>query len=674
MNKPIDSDNDSGSGELNAEKTQIKPRIQPSSASTDQAKFVPSAEHPAQRLSPQMEDQLTRIGKAMRELDTSRGFEQAKLASDKALATNKIILNNRFVLEATLGAGGMGTVYRAKDLRKVEARDPNPFVAVKVLNDEFKHHPDAFITLQREASRSHILSHPNIVTVHDFDRDGDVIFMTMELLRGQGLEAITRRHKGKGLTTATALKIIRDIGLALAYAHQKHIVHSDLKPGNIFVTKDGAKVLDFGIARLTNQATANVDFDAGSLGALTPTYASLEMLQGEPPHPSDDVYAAAIIAYELFTGNHPYQRKSADVALREKLRPAPIKTLSKQQWRTLEQGLKLRREDRLQDITRFYKGLTQKSRSIKGLLFGTVVISVIAAIISYRLLAGNQLEKRIQQTYHQGEFCLQQGDLSCATDSAKAVLQLDPDHGKSIVLLSRATEQYTERRRSELLDTFNRCLAENDVNCATQIVTELGKLLGSQSSELLKLNQSLSQFKQEQQRQAFLKIGQQCFDQKDFACAISNATAALADGESSAATALLNQAQDAQRLEQQTQRLTSQKYQSAMATAQQCVAQKDYNCALQHTEIAAQTQVNTSAVQALKQTIQFAQESQTKNLEKAHNLLAKGQKCFTQKNYSCAIANAESALEFVANFTPALQLRATAQQEVKRLKQQIIIE
>ena len=126
---------------------------------------------------------LTQISQIAYTDKKSQGFMKAQADADQALADNKIILNDRFVLENTLGAGGMGTVYKAQDLRKVEARDNNPYVAAKILNADFKNHPDAFVTLQREASRSHLLSHPNIVTVHDFDRDGDTIYMTMELMK-----------------------------------------------------------------------------------------------------------------------------------------------------------------------------------------------------------------------------------------------------------------------------------------------------------------------------------------------------------------------------------------------------------------------------------------------------------------------------------------------------------
>ncbi|MEM9620669.1 MAG: protein kinase [Pseudomonadota bacterium] len=89
------------------------------------------------------------------------------------------ILKSRFVLEERLGSGGRGSVFRARDLRKVEARDNQPYVAVKVLNNDFRQHPEAFIALEREASKSQTLRHSNIVSIFDFDKDGDIPYNTM---------------------------------------------------------------------------------------------------------------------------------------------------------------------------------------------------------------------------------------------------------------------------------------------------------------------------------------------------------------------------------------------------------------------------------------------------------------------------------------------------------------
>ncbi|MGA7801904.1 MAG: serine/threonine-protein kinase, partial [Gammaproteobacteria bacterium] len=253
-------------------------------------------------------------------------------------------LKNRFVLESVVGRGGMGVVFKARDLRKEEAQDRNPYLAVKVLNEEFKRHPDSLKALQRESRKAQNLAHPNIVTVYDFDRDGATVYMTMEYLEGEPLDRLIKRDWPQGMPLKEALPIIEGMGQALAYAHQKGVVHSDFKPGNVFLTPDGTvKVFDFGIAQATKHAGTDAGeqtlFDAGTLGALTPSYASVEMLEGGEPDPRDDIYALACASYQLLTGRHPFDKRPATDARDRKLSPRPVAGLSRRQWRALAQGL-----------------------------------------------------------------------------------------------------------------------------------------------------------------------------------------------------------------------------------------------------------------------------------------------------------------------------------------------
>ena len=313
------------------------------------------------------------------------------------------VIKDRFVLEKVLGAGGMGKVYQASDQLKVEAKDRNPHVALKVLTEDFKEHPEAFIALQREASRQQKLAHPNIATVYDFDRigrTGSQVFITMELMEGYPLNTYIKkvvRPRG-GLPPEEAIPMIRQLGAALAYAHKRDIVHSDFKPGNAFLCDDGTmKVLDFGIARAvkapgTGKAT-NTDgaddgsdktyFDAGQLGALTPAYASLEMLQGEPPDPRDDIYALACVAYELLTGYHPFSRKSAAKAQEAGLVPAPIKSLKRRQMRGLLRGLAFDRDRRSPDVDTFIEEIEGRLNWHKNpyVIGGALAVAVAIAAI-----------------------------------------------------------------------------------------------------------------------------------------------------------------------------------------------------------------------------------------------------------------------------------------------------
>jgi hypothetical protein len=289
------------------------------------------------------------------------GLLAARELFQKALEDKGRILNKRFVLESVLGIGGMGVVYLTRDLRRVEAEDPFPYVATKVLNDDFKNHPDAFVALQQEAVKSQMLSHPNIVTVHDFDRDGNTLFMTMELLRGNPLDKLIKHNYQYGMPMHEAISIFNDLCDGLSCAHKNNLIHSDFKPMNVFVTfRQVAKILDFGIARVCSNNDVKLSkFDAGNLGAITPEYASLEMLKKQEPHYSDDIYALACVFYLTLTGKHPYNRLPANEALKKKMTPERVKCLSNSQWKALEKGLAFERKNRFQSVDEFKKAFHQ---------------------------------------------------------------------------------------------------------------------------------------------------------------------------------------------------------------------------------------------------------------------------------------------------------------------------
>jgi eukaryotic-like serine/threonine-protein kinase len=277
-------------------------------------------------------------------------------SSDEVKGTGDT-LNNRFVLEECLGIGGMGTVYKALDLRKLEASDRKPYVAIKVLNVQFRGNPKSLIALQREARKAQVLAHRNIVTVYDFDRDGAIVYLTMEYLSGKPLSQILRTPDFHGMPVSAALPIVRGMSAALAYAHERGFVHCDFKPANVFLTEHGeVKVIDFGIARVFQRSEEENDatvFDPGSLGALTPAYASPEMLEHLEPDPRDDIYALGCITYELLTGRHPFDRMSATQARAAHKQPQRPEPLSTRQWRALRAALSFDRATRTPTVARF---------------------------------------------------------------------------------------------------------------------------------------------------------------------------------------------------------------------------------------------------------------------------------------------------------------------------------
>jgi Protein kinase domain len=299
------------------------------------------------------------------------------------------VLRERFVLVEELGHGGMGVVYKAFDRSRGDVKDR--YVAIKVLSEGFKRHPLAVKSLQREARKAQRLAHPNIVAVHDFDRDGGNVFMVMELLSGRSLDHVLREDGQGGIPMGPARDIIRSLAAALSYAHEHDIVHCDFKPGNAFLGRDGrVKVLDFGIARAAPSTAADKPdttlFDAGQLGAVSPAYASCELLQGESPDVRDDVYSFACVVYELLSGVHPYQRIDAIKAFQSGLEPRPLRNLSRPQWRALKQGLSFRRADRCPTIDSLAQQLLSPRPTARLWLTGGAAAAAVVAVTGALIL------------------------------------------------------------------------------------------------------------------------------------------------------------------------------------------------------------------------------------------------------------------------------------------------
>src|ERR1700680_281411 len=157
------------------------------------------------------------------------------------------VLRNRYRVRGLIGHGGMGTVFEAVDEYRLSLAAAGQRLAVKVMHTAVTRREELLFELQREFQHLQLLSHPNIVRVHEFDRDGDIAFFTMELLHGAPLSGVRSVRNAPALPRPYAFAIMRDVGAAISYAHLHGVVHGDINPQNIFVTNDGdLRVLDFG--------------------------------------------------------------------------------------------------------------------------------------------------------------------------------------------------------------------------------------------------------------------------------------------------------------------------------------------------------------------------------------------------------------------------------------------
>ena len=228
------------------------------------------------------------------------------------------VLGGRYRLVELLGQGGMATIYRGHDNQL--DRD----VAVKLLRPEYGRDPEFGSRFRQEAQNAASLNHPNIVSVYDYGQDAAGPFIVMELVEGEDLASIIRRSGA--LPPRQAARISADAARALEAAHERGIVHRDVKPGNIMIGRDGrVKVADFGIARAI--AEAQMTLPGTTLGSVH--YFSPEQARGEQATAASDIFALGIVLFEVLTGHRPWEGDTAaSVAMARLSGPSPTRPRS----------------------------------------------------------------------------------------------------------------------------------------------------------------------------------------------------------------------------------------------------------------------------------------------------------------------------------------------------------
>jgi serine/threonine protein kinase len=627
------------------------------------------------------EGQTTQFTQYSASHNHSAGFAKAKALVEQSVKGDGVgrLLKKRFLLESVLGHGGMGTVYKARDLRKVEAEDPNPYIATKVLNQDFRDHPDAFITLQQETAKSQTLAHPNIVTVHDFDRDGDTLYMTMELLEGEPLDQLIQKHRDKGLPKETVWSITKDLCAALSYAHQRHLIHADFKPGNIFVTSDGhAKVLDFGIARAASKEAQKHKFDAGQLGALTPAYSTIEMINDEPISFADDVYALACVVYEMLMGRHPYNHRSALDALAKDLKPKRPAQINNSEWKALQQGLALKKKDRFTGIQEFSTALFPKPISFGvKLALGLTLFSVVGACwFAYdQFQTRKELQVKINDKLTEANQCFAEQNYECAVAASVVAVNLDANNPEAQRLLKQSKEAEERNRKQtqigRLLKEANQCVSAKDAACVQVKAREILNL-DKGHVQGLALAQTANNLQNEDALKSWLADGENCLAAKDIDidCAKMFLEKAIAvDPTHSSVINLQNtilqiEGENAARLAQKRA-----EHAEVLKDANQCFNQMKYDCVFSKVDqVLAEDPTQTDAV-ALKQRAEIAKQQQLDVALKVNKLLAEADDCMLKKNYACAIAKAESALDLSPENKNALTKKRKAQETQQKLKE-----
>lgn len=286
------------------------------------------------------------------------------------------LLRGRYRLGRVLERDAIGTVYEAVDQDRLDLSERRRKTAIKVLHKDISARVDLYNELRLAFQDLQSLSHPNILRVHEFDRDGDTVFFSMELLSGLPLSAVLSNRDQLPLERTHATTIIREVGDAILYAHSRGVAHGDIRPHNIFVTDEGEiRVLGFGVLRSAPADFRASEFNSNQQPFVAPTVcASDQALEEHRPEESDDVYGIACLACVLWTGYHPFNNLSAAEARALRLKPQRPPGLTYQKWDALRSALNFEREQRPFDLAKWLRQIVQH-QGVKRLPILSVLVT-----------------------------------------------------------------------------------------------------------------------------------------------------------------------------------------------------------------------------------------------------------------------------------------------------------
>src|SRR6516162_2987860 len=292
-------------------------------------------------------------------------------------------ISGRYRIERELGEGGMGVVCSVSDEQVA-----GEIYAVKVLKGGLD--PEALGLLREEVRKTRKLSHPNIVDVHSVNVDGTRLYVLMEYLEGKSLNALLDEEFGRGMSFSHAWPIIEDVGAALGNAHDHSVIHSDLKPANVFLTNSGrTKLLDFGIARVSRGPLLHA---SSGPRALTPAYASCEMLEGKEADRRDEIYSFACVIYEMLCGDRPFGELNALEARDMGTRVPPLAVLSQARNEALAQALAFARAARTPSVELLLAGIvTDKAPGDRRKTVLVPAVIATLAVLGFAYLALDKL-------------------------------------------------------------------------------------------------------------------------------------------------------------------------------------------------------------------------------------------------------------------------------------------
>jgi len=273
------------------------------------------------------------------------------------------VIGGRFLLQQQLPGGSIGTIYQALDERLANAGGGAANVAIQILPADLALNSSAMRALQQEVAKGRCLTHSSIVRFIDLERDADLHFVVMEKLEGKSLATILDEASNQKIDLQLALDIVARVAAALDFAHQRGVVHADLRPGNIVIAPSGeVKLFDFGMARVRQcEPQAALDTESANTDGEATAYSSMQVLTGEEPVIADDVFSLGCLLYRLVAGFRVFGPRNAAEAASNGMEPQKPPELDDIQWQALKKSLAWSRIPRFATCAEFLGALGAES-------------------------------------------------------------------------------------------------------------------------------------------------------------------------------------------------------------------------------------------------------------------------------------------------------------------------
>jgi eukaryotic-like serine/threonine-protein kinase len=542
-----------------------------------------------------------------------------------------------------LGKGGMGVVYKAID------PSIGRLVAIKMITSNFADDPGFLKRFYREAQSTGKLQHPNIVIVHDLGEHEGNPFLVMEFLEGVSLDTIIREERP--LPLIEKLNLIIQGCNGLQYAHERNVVHRDIKPGNLMVLNQSntVKIVDFGIARIEDDG--NVTLPSQVIGTIQ--YMSPEQINGKPVDGRSDVFSMAVVLYQLLTFKLPFSGKDTGSTLL-KIINEPSSPLSKYLQTyppeldlILQRGLAKSREDRYQTAEEFASDLTQVQEQLRR-----------AAVSEYLLVA---------------EDLLARGELSKAREQCLQILRVDRQNNRGKELLQEVQQRVKKQQRGEqaqqLLANAQEASAAQEFDRAL-LYLEQAIELDSENQELRSLRESVTEARtRAEQRRNAMKRAQSAQYAGDLTEALSAVEQAIALDSSDSEARLLC-AEIKLEIEQRKRQM---EIQGLVEDAQRQISSRQFTAAL---EALKKAQTLDPAAPVITELVSLAatgqeQERRRKTLDR---LTAGIQEALNQDAFQMASERCDEALKLLPDERSLLKLKSIADRQRQAAEKRQFIE